>query len=71
MSDVVVIYSLSVSIVSVDTGEIYGQHLYVNTNKDEVVNSKRLASWLASFQRGCDKYDSLAFQIEYEKKTIF
>lgn len=71
MSDVIVQYSLSVSIVSVDTGEIYGQHLYESTDKDEVVNSKRLANWIASFQRGCDKFDSLAIQIEYDKKTIF
>lgn len=70
MNDVI-LYSLSVSIVSVDTGEIYGQYLYENTYKDEVVNSKRLASWLSSFLRGCDKYDSLAFQIVFEKKTIF
>lgn len=71
MSDVIVQYSLSVSIVSVDTGEIYGQHLYESLNKDEVVNSKRLANWIASFQRGCDSHDSLAIQIEYDKKTIF
>lgn len=71
MSDVLVQYSLSVSIVSVDTGEIYGQHLYESTDKDEVVNSKRLADWIASFQRGIETHDSLAIQIEYEKKTIF
>lgn len=71
MSDVIVQYSLSVSIVSVDTGEIYGQHLYESTDKDEIVNSKRLANWIASFQRGIEIHDSLAIQIEYEKKTIF
>ena len=60
MSDVLVQYSLSVSIVSVDTGEIYGQHLYESTVKDEVVNSKRLANWIASFLRGCESHDSLA-----------
>lgn len=71
MSDVIVQYSLSVSIVSIDTGEIFGQHLFESINKDEVVNSKRISSWISSFMRGCDKYDSLAIQMEYNKKTIF
>lgn len=74
--DCLVIHHLSCAIVDSDTGEVFGKHDYKTgceaiTDKDSLLSSNRLASWLSSFQRGCYQKDNVTIQISYNKETIF
>lgn len=69
--------TLDFAFVDNDTGEVISKHHYhVFNNEDkfdtqDFLSDKVLASFVASFKRGCLKRENLSLQIDFKTNSVF